>query len=609
MNPFFLIKNFRIRYKLLFIYSATFFLIISLSGLILYSIVRQNVEENMEKELQNSTHAILNTVKTAVSVSIKNHLRATAEKNHDIVTYLHRLETSGQMTRSEAQKQAADILLCQKIGTDGYLCILDGNGKVLKHPKKTLEGLDISDYQFVQEMIRKKNGYIEYEWKNPGDSRPRDKALYIRYFEPWDWLITVSSYRREFSKLVDIDDFKESIINLTFGKTGYSFVLDTSGTVIIHPEIAGMNVLESPDPALAFLKTMIRQKNGKMIYSWKTAREDRPGKKLVIFNHLPEYEWIVASSSRMDEFFSPLVAIKKVMILVGLISFLVFIPITFVLSSTITNPLQALMKRFDQEIAGSFSDRMTDTGSRDEIGQLTVYYNSFMDRLDTYDKDLQAQIAGRRQAQDALMEIKEKERQKIGNDLHDDLCPHLIGIEGLSKVLKRKVEEGHSEQAAILSDKITALIRDAIYKTRLLARGLCPVYFNHGLESALRELVTQTRVRHGVDCRLTISGDLCFENSMVTVNLYYIAQESVHNALRHGRADTIDIQIKQAADQLFLTITDNGVGMPAAPGNPGMGLHIMNYRAGMIGATLEIRSDDGTCISLAMPRPDLSGPV
>ncbi|MBU2453925.1 MAG: cache domain-containing protein, partial [Proteobacteria bacterium] len=220
MNPFDLIKNFRIRYKLLFIYSFTFVVIMSLSSLIIYFIVKQNVEKNIESELQNSTSAILNTVKTAVSVSIKNHLRAAAEKNYEIIQHLYDLQAKGQISLDQAKEQAADIILCQKIGTTGYICILDGTGRVIKHPKKLLEGLDISDHKFVKEMIAKKNGYIEYEWKNPEDSIPRPKALYLNYFEPWDWMITVSSYRKEFSTLVNINDFKESILSLRFGKTG-----------------------------------------------------------------------------------------------------------------------------------------------------------------------------------------------------------------------------------------------------------------------------------------------------------------------------------------------------------------------------------------------------
>ncbi|MBA3008639.1 MAG: PAS domain S-box protein [Desulfobacula sp.] len=564
MNPFDLIKNFPIRYKLLFIYSFCFLIIISLSSLIIYSIVKKNVEKNIESELKNSTSAILNTVKTAVSVSIKNRLRGVAEKNYDIIQHLYDRQKAGEISLEEAKARATDIILCQKIGITGYVCILDGKGRVLKHPKKPLEGLDISDHRFVQEMIAKKNGYIEYSWKNPEDAAARPKALYINYFEPWDWMITVSSYRKEFSQLVEINDFKESILGLRFGKTGYSYVMDTRGNIIIHPELAGVNIARDARFSDQFFRTMLEEKNGKLIYSWKNPGDEKLRKKLVIFNYIPEYEWIVASSSYLDEFYFPLGIIKHIIILVGVAALIVFIPISFVLSSTITKPLQSLMARFNQDIAGGFSNRSVKMESSDEVGQLTFYYNSFMDKLATYDRELLAEIRDRRLAQEALkeseeryrsvmeavpdpivvydmdglviymnpaftkvfgytledslgktmdhfvpkahwketmkgigtilkgeilprvetkrraksgrlidvttrgsvfrdkngkplgsvithrdisevkrlekaiMEIGEKERQSIGNDLHDDLCPHLIGIEGLTKVLKKR---------------------------------------------------------------------------------------------------------------------------------------------------------------------------
>lgn len=730
MTPFDLIRNFPIRYKLLILFSASFVLIMSLSSLSIYSIVKQNLEQNIESELKNSTSAILNNVKTAVSVSIKNRLRAVAEKNYDIIQRLYDLAVAGEISIEEAKARAADIVLCQKIGVTGYICILDGKGRVLKHPKKPLEGLDISDHRFVQEMIAKKNGYIEYYWKNPEDPLPRPKALYINYFEPWDWLITVSSYRKEFSQLVDINDFKESILSLRFGRTGYSYVMDTRGNVIIHPELTGINVFSDEGFSNDFFLRMLEKKNGKLIYSWKNPRDQNHRKKLVIFNFIPEYEWIVASSSYLDEFYAPLNTIKNVIIVVGVTALIVFIPITFFMSGTITKPLQSLMKRFSQDIAGGFSNRSVKMESRDEVGKLTFYYNSFMEKLETYDLDLQAEIDERRQAQAALteseekyrsvmeavpdpivvydmegkvtymnpaftrvfgytlkecmdtkldhfvprahwketmegigtilkghvlprvetkriakdgrlvdvatrgsvyrdkngnpmgsvishqdvsevkrlekaiMETGERERQAIGNDLHDDLCPHLIGIEGLTKVLKRKVE-GDSPEAAMLSDRITELIREAISKTRRLARGLCPVYFNRGLESALEELATNTRLIHRMDCRLEVIDPLPEDNHMVTLNLYHIAGEAVRNAIRHGKADSILIQLETRENQFSLTVTDNGIGIDQANQSNGMGLRIMNYRAKIVGAAIMISEikQVGTQVKLTMPVP------
>ncbi len=733
MNPFDLIKNFPIRYKLLFIYSSCFVVIMSLSSLIIYSIVKQSVEANIESELKNSTSAIHNNIKTAVSVSIKNRLRGVAEKNYEIIQRLYDLSEQGRISSREAMDRAADIILSQSIGISGYICILDGQGSIVKHPKKSLEGLDISDQGFVQEMIAKKNGYIEYEWQNPGDEHPRLKALYLNYFKPWNWMITVSSYRKEFLKLVHIDDFKEGILNLKFGKTGYSYVMDTKGNVIIHPELTGVNVFNDERFSGQFFKEMLEKKNGKLEYSWKNPGETRYREKLVFFNYIPEYEWIVASSSYLDEIRSPLYTIKQIIILVGMAALVIFIPITVFLSDTITKPLHSLMTRFKQDIAGGFSNRAVEMESSDEVGQLAFYYNSFMDRLATYDRELLTEINERRQAQAALTESEEKyrsvmesvpdpivvydmsgvvtymnpaftkvfgytledsmgnkmdhfvpkahwketmegidsilngeiiprletkrkakdgrlvdvttrgsvyrdkngnplgsviihrdvsevkrlekaiietgerERQAIGNDLHDDLCPHLIGIEGLVKVLKRKAGD-RLPDVERSSDRISELIKEAISKTRRLARGLCPVYFNNGLEAALDDLVTNTRMIHQVDCRLEGEKGLVKDNHMVTLNLYQIAGEAVRNAIRHGNADVILISMALKEGQFSFCIRDNGSGIDPAPGAKGMGLRIMNYRAKIIGASLVISSDKekGTRVKVTMPEGALT---
>ncbi len=719
LNPMQFIKNFRIRYKLLFIYSATFILIMGLTSLILYSIVKSTVENNIESELQNSTKAILNSVKTAVSVSIKNHIRATAEKNYEIIQYMYQLQKKGEISLEEAQKRAIDIVLCQKVGSSGYLCILDGKGKVLKHPKKLLEGLDISDHQFVKQMITIKNGYIEYFWKNPDDPYPMSKAMYINYFEPWDWLITVCSYRNEFEKLVNISDFKENILSQQFGKTGYSYVMDMKGNVIIHPELEGINVFSDKRFSSSFYQQMLKKQNGKLIYEWKNPNDKDFRDKLVIFNIIPEYEWIVASASYLDEFYSPLKIIKNIIVVMGFASLIIFIPITFMLSSTITKPLRELTSRFSQEIHDGFSDRIVTLHSDDEIGQLAFYYNTFMEKLEKYNKTLQAEIVERKLAQEALelseekyrsvmeatpdpiivynmngevsylnpaftrvfgytfeesigykmdnfvpeehwketmnaikmvlkgepvsitetrrrsksgklidvsirgsvyrdkygkpvgsvvthrdisevkfleksiMETGERERQKIGNDLHDDLCPHLIGIEGLTKVLKRKVQ-GYSYDAVNLSDKITELIKEAISKTRRLARGLCPAYFDYGLESSLRELVNNIKLLYQVECSLECNAVVDIRNPMIVINLYHIVGEAVQNAIRHGNADKIVIELDIQDDNLNLSVHDNGIGIDNSMETKGMGIRIMNYRAKLVGASFAIQAANRT---------------
>lgn len=206
-----------------------------------------------------------------------------------------------------------------------------------------------------------------------------------------------------------------------------------------------------------------------------------------------------------------------------------------------------------------------------------------------------------KQLEKTIMEIGEKERQKIGNDLHDDLCPHLIGVEGLSKVLKSRVEKT-APDAAQSVENIIRLIQEAIRKTRLLARGLCPVYFKHGLLSSLQELVANTKTVHQVNCALLYHEKIPPGNDMVNSNLYHITQESVQNAIRHGGADHIIIELVYRKTWFSLCIKDNGTGFDPFEDSRGMGLRIMNYRAKLMGGSLDIESGGtGTCVTLKLP--------
>jgi len=722
-------NNLPIRYKILCIFSVTFIVIMGLSSLTIFSIVQQHMTKNMDNMLHNATSAMVHSVKTAASVSIRNYLRGTAENSLDMVRHLHQLAENGTLTPEQARQQAAGLMLSGKIGTQGYICILDGSGRVVKHPRKQLEGLDISDHAFVREMVARKKGYIEYDWQNPDDAGPRPKALYLEYFAPWDWMITVSAYREEFTALMDVQDFEKSILDQRLGRNGYTGVLNTDGTFVVHPEFKGTHIADIPEYADSGFELLLTQTAGDRTGASLTRMTAPSENRQIFFNPVPEYQWIVTSVIHLDDFFSPLNTIKEFIIMVGMISLLIFIPITFFLSATITGPLRNLMERLNEDIdtGKGFSNRMVIPHSLDEVGQISFYYNSFMEKLETYSRDLKAQIAERRLAQEALqeseeryrsvmeatpdpiivydmegyvtyfnpaftrvfgytleeslgkkmdhfvpeeqwkqamegiqaileghvlprtettrrakdgrvievtlrgsvyrdkngnplgtvithrdvsqvkqlekaiMEIGEKERQKIGNDLHDDLCPHLIGVEGLSKVLKTRVEKT-APDAARSVENITRLIQEAIRKTRLLARGLCPVYFRHGLLSSLQELVANTRTVHQVTCALMYHEKIPPGNDMVNSNIYHIAQEAVQNAIRHGGADHIIIEMACRKATFSLAVTDNGSGFVPSGEYRGMGLRIMNYRAKLMGASLDIESaDTGTIVTLKLP--------
>ncbi|HEV2208824.1 MAG TPA: response regulator [Verrucomicrobiae bacterium] len=213
-------------------------------------------------------------------------------------------------------------------------------------------------------------------------------------------------------------------------------------------------------------------------------------------------------------------------------------------------------------------------------------------------------ITERKQLEKEILEISDQERRRIGQDLHDGLCQHLAGIELMSQVLEQKLA-ARSKSDAARAGEIAGHVREAISQTRALARGLTPVTLeSEGLESALYELAAGTERMFGVVCRVECAEPVPAVAPAVATHLYRIAQEAVSNALKHGKATEISIRLEAQPERRVLSITDNGGGLPPAPARGhGMGMHIMEYRAGMIGGALQVQNNpkNGASVVCSIP--------
>lgn len=403
------VSNLKIRPKLLLGYITAFILFITIGGLILYPIMRRAIDANVESELSNTTKTIHSMVKTSADASIKSYLRAIAEKNRDIVSHYYEQSKKGILTEQKAKEEAGKVLLSQTIGKTGYIFVLN----VKKSPKSIIlavhpkiQGKDVAYVDFVQKSAQIKNGYLEYDWKNPGEEKTREKAMYLTYFEPWEWVVAASSYREEFTDLVNIDSFRESILSIRFGKTGYSYILDSRGNIIVHPALKGSVYDVKDSTGRQFVREMCKEKNGKIIYTWRNPDEKDFRKKLVIFNYIPEFDWIVASSSYLEEFYEPLSYIRNsiIAIFIALLAFL--FALTFGYSSYIVKNLNRLTHSFRMGSTGDLTVRITNT-SKDEFGSLSEYFNDFMEKLNIYNQSLHREITERKQAEAAITRERE----------------------------------------------------------------------------------------------------------------------------------------------------------------------------------------------------------
>jgi PAS domain S-box-containing protein len=207
-------------------------------------------------------------------------------------------------------------------------------------------------------------------------------------------------------------------------------------------------------------------------------------------------------------------------------------------------------------------------------------------------------ITERKNLEQEILKISDREQQRIGQDLHDGLCQELTGIELLCQVLEQKLT-AKSKLAAKQVGEIGAHVREAISHTRKLARGLSPVELEaNGFMSALRELAAHVHKLFRLECRFECPEPVLIRNNVFATHLYRIVQEAINNAIKHGKARHILISLQPARGQFALSVSDDGIGFTKKNKNgDGMGLRIMKYRASVVGATLEVCSgidDAGT---------------
>jgi two-component system, LuxR family, sensor kinase FixL len=198
-------------------------------------------------------------------------------------------------------------------------------------------------------------------------------------------------------------------------------------------------------------------------------------------------------------------------------------------------------------------------------------------------------ISDRREMEMKIAEASERERRILGRDLHDVLCQDLASIEMLASLVKKTLE---SENSAGRSDinMICDLARRTVVLAKRMCTGLYPVELEkEGLHTALEQLAGNEERMFHVSCAFSGDRNIKPVSQSASLHLYRIAQEAVRNAVKHSGGKHISIVLEHKDDGVLLTVEDDGKGIPPdAEISGGMGLHIMKYRARVLGAVLKI---------------------
>ncbi len=219
-----------------------------------------------------------------------------------------------------------------------------------------------------------------------------------------------------------------------------------------------------------------------------------------------------------------------------------------------------------------------------------------------------------------VLNISIQERQRIGKDLHDDLCQLLTGLGYLAQSLQTRLAptmkasgppRDPDPSAASTAGHIVELANQALSWTRKLSHELASEGLEiGGLFPALTDLTGTLGPLFRISCSVRWDAGIQFSDRILEEHLYRITQEAITNAVRHGKAGRITVDFAKQTSMIVLTIQDDGVGLAEAAGstNAGMGLRIMRYRARQIGADFNIEAlpEGGTAVMCRIPSTSLA---
>jgi signal transduction histidine kinase len=202
------------------------------------------------------------------------------------------------------------------------------------------------------------------------------------------------------------------------------------------------------------------------------------------------------------------------------------------------------------------------------------------------------------------LRVSEREQNRIGQDLHDDLCQVLAGVSCLMRVAEGRITTKIPEEALTFKE-LNQQIIDAMHRTRALTHGLYPGKIQIAdIRGSLLELAEQVKTRFNLKVRVQFKGRFPRHNPEQIIQIYRIAQEAISNAVRHGGATQVDVKLEALADEMELTVRDNGSGLGKADVSAGgVGLHIMNYRATSLGGSVTIANVSGGGVTACLRYP------
>ncbi len=545
----------------------------------------------------------------------------------------HQQYVSGGVSLATAKEEARKALKRVSVGQSGYIYAMTSKGDLTVHIAR--EGENIYDERdedgryFIRTMClaAKKSPpgqvlYIIYPWRNEtlGDRYPRRKVVAYRYFPDWDWIIAVGGYLEEtyedlaFEKR-SFNELKNKLKGKRVGQTGYIFCMDRQGTLTIHPDAEGGNIINARDAAgRAFIREMAEKKDGWIRYPWQGPGDAAPRMKIVRYRYFAPWNWIVAVSAYEEEFYHEANLIKwrigSSILLLSLVVGVVATILVFVASRILTEPIHHMIGVIRRVKQGRLDQQM-EVESGDELGELAATFNRMIGFI-RRNQEMEATLAQQGKMA-SLGVLSSGVAHEINNPLGVILgyASYLEGKIGADDPNYKYINEIKRE-----SKRCKKIVQDLLSYARTPKPALARTDINDLLQQIVNFAANHTDMHHvTISCEFTpdlpaieVDGDLLRQ---VAINLILNAGA----AMSEGGRLVVRTTLAEAGF-IDIIFADNGAGIPeenqerifepfftTKPRGTGLGLaitrQIIEQHHGRI--ILESTVGEGTTVTIRLP--------
>jgi two-component system NarL family sensor kinase len=299
--------------------------------------------------------------------------------------------------------------------------------------------------------------------------------------------------------------------------------------------------------------------------------------------------WVVLAEIDYEEAMIPVTGLRNDILLVSVIISIFILGFAQLITKMVTQPIIRLKNAAARLGEGDFDNKVI-IHSRDEIGSLAETFNTMSDQV----------REERRKRILALFDGQEMERRRISRELHDGLGQRLVG----TKLHIENCDEDDPSCLLKTMQETKSSLHGIVDELRRISNDLMPAALDElGLETALQNLCSDVGRQLGIevdfDSNLTSSPD---DNTAIYI--FRIAQEGIHNIIKHAKAASISMQLIGSRDSFIMILEDDGVGFNPVQTVKGNGLSNMKERAGLLGGTFSVESETGkgTTIRVKIPK-------